>query len=254
MNKIILNPEYDESVATPDQKGKYQFVDENGSKTDLVVWNEKSKTTEKHPEGKPWIKLPKNNPTNRAFYSEDLFIAENVNGEVEVEVKTSAPRVIGTSGVKQDIIKYLDDTTAEEYTTMVNKAVEAYKAAKASSRKKKPEEMSVEELQAYIDALKNGTPVTTAKTGPKSFIDMFTEEEYNRYNEIIALAQENKANAPKAKRGPLTDAEKEARAAKRKANELSKAEKLLAALMAGGTSEETSDEDEDIDDDELLDF
>lgn len=235
--------------------GKYFFVDSNEVEAECPVWNEKSKANDKHPEGKPWIKLPKGNETNRAYFSEDLFLATNVDGEVEVEVKTSAPRVLGTSGVKQDIIKYLDEETANEYTTLVNGAVEAYKAAKASNRKKKPEEMTAEELQAYIDALKNGTSFSTAKTGPKSFMDMFTDEEYNRYNEIIALAQENKANMPKAKRGPLSDAEKEARAAKRKANELSKAEKLLAALQAGGnTVADTSDDDEDIDDDGILDF
>ena len=232
--------------------GKYFFVDSNEVETECPVWNEKSKANEKHPEGKPWIKLPKGNEANRAYFSEDLFLATNVDGEVEVEVKTSAPRVLGTSGVKQDIIKYLDEETANEYTTLVNKAVDAYKAAKASSRKKKPEEMSIEELQQYIDALKNGTTFTTAKTGPKSFMDMFSDEEYDRYNEILALAQENKANAPKAKRGPLSDAEKEARAAKRKANELSKAEKLLASLLAGGNA--SDDEDEDIDDDDILDF
>lgn len=235
--------------------GKYFFVDSKEVETECTVWNEKSKANEKHPEGKPWIKLPKGNETNRAYFSEDLFLATNVDGEVEVEVKTTAPRVLGTSGVKQDIIKYLDEETATEYTTLVNAAVEAYKAAKASNKKKKPEEMNVEELQAYIDALKNGTTITV-KTGPKSFMDMFSDEEYNRYNEILALAQENKANAPKAKRGPLTDAEKEARKIKRQANELSKAEKLLAALQAGGVApvDTADDTDEDIDDDDILDF
>lgn len=253
MCKIILNPNYDADNATPDQKGKYQFIDDNGETTDLVVWNEKSKANEKHPEGKPWIKLPKGNATNRAYFSEDLFIASNIDGEIEVEVKTTAPRVLGTSGVKQSIIKFLDEETANEYTTLVNEAVEAYKEAKGTSRKKKPEEMTVEELQAYIDALKNGTSVAAAKNGPKSFMDMFTDEQYERYNQILALAQENKANAPKAKRGPLSDEEKAARSAKRKANELSKAEQLLKALIAGGQDQDASDEDEDIDEDELLD-
>ena len=236
--------------------GKYYFVDSNGVETGCVVWNEKSKANDKHPEGKPWIKLPKGNETNRAYFSEDLFLATNVDGEVEVEVKTAAPRVLGTSGVKQDIIKYLDEATAAEYTTLVNDAVAAYKDAKASSRKKKPEEMTAEELQAYIEALKSGKSFSTVKTGPKSFMDMFTEEQYERYNEIIALAQENKANMPRAKRGPLSDAEKEARAAKRKANEISKAEKLLAGLLAGGpvVENKVDDTDDDIDDDDILDF
>ena len=212
---------------------KFYFDAQDGSEAvECKTWVETGKTTKNHPEGKTWIKLPKGNVTNRQFYSVDLFEATNVDGEVTVEIKTAAPRVLGTSGVKQNIIKYLDEATAEEYTTLVNNAVEAYKAAKANNKKKKPEEMTIEELTAYVEALKNGTSVNTIVSGPKSFIDVFTEEEYNRYNEILALAAENKANAPRAKRGPLSDEEKATRAIKRKANELSKAEALLAALRA----------------------
>ena len=60
---------------------------------------------------------------------------------------------------------------------------------------------------------------------------MFTEDEYNRYNEILALSAENKANRPRAERRPLTDEEKAVRAEKRKDKEISKAQALLAALM-----------------------
>ena len=109
--------------------------------------------------------------------------------------------------------------------------------------------MNEAELLAYIDALKSGKKFTVEKTGPKSFMDMFSDEEYARYNEILALAQENKANMPRAKRGPLTDAEKEARAIKRKQTYLTKAEKLLEALRAGSieVEEEIIDDiDEDL--------
>ena len=57
-------------------------------------------------------------------------------------------------------------------------------------------------------------------------------------SELIAKAQENKANAPRAKRGPLSDEEKAIRSEKRKANDISKAEKLLAMLRAGGSTDE----------------
>ena len=213
------------------EDGKYYFDACDGTdRVECPVWNEKSKASEAHPEGKPWIKLPKDNVTNRTYFSEDLFIASAVDGEVEVEVKTSAPRVLGATGVKQEIIKYLDDATAEEYTALVTNAVEAFKEAKASSRKLKPEEMTIEQLQAYITALENGEKIV-AKTGPKSFLDMFTEEQYNRYNEILALSAENKANRPRAERRPLTDEEKAVRAQKRTNKEISKAQALLAALM-----------------------
>lgn len=221
---------------------KFYFDSENGTEAvEVQTWLETSKKNDAHPEGKLWIKLPKGNVTNRQYFSVDRFEAENVNGEINVEIKTSAPRVLGATGVKQEVIKYLDEVTAEEYTSLVNTAVEAYKAAKGNAKKKRPEDMTVEELTAYVEALKSGEKYTVGTTGPKSFMDMFTDEEYARYNEILALAQENKANMPKAKRGPLTDEQKAARKAKRLASDISKAEALLAALRAGNTTEEEYD-------------
>lgn len=228
------------------EDNKYYFDAQDGTPAvECPVWIETSKKNVNHPDGKPWIKLPKGNITNRQYFSEELFNSTNVNGEVEVEVKTSAPRVLGTSGVKQAIIKYLDEEAAAEYTDLVNNAVDAYKAAKADTKKKKMEDMTAEELEAYIEALRSGKTMSI-KTGPKSFIDMFTDEQYARYNELIALAQENKANMPRAKRGPLSEEEKAIRTEKRKANTISKAEKLLAALRAGKV-----DSDEDISDDDF---
>lgn len=214
------------------EDGKYLFDAQDGSeRVECPVWNEKSKASEAHPEGKPWIKLPKDNITNRTYFSEDKFLAEHENFELEVEVKTTAPRVLGATGVKQEIIKYLDEETAAEYTNLVNTAVDKFKAAKASSKKTKPEDMTVEQLQKYIEALQNGEKITVTN-GPKSFLDMFTEDEYNRYNEILALSAENKANRPRAERRPLTDEEKAVRAQKRTNKEISKAKALLEALMA----------------------
>lgn len=257
MAKIILNQNYDEANAPADQKGKYLFDAEDGTeKVELTVWNEKSKKSEQHPEGKPWIKLPKNNVTNRQYFSEDLFKASNVNGEIVVEVKTSAPRVLGATGVKQEIIKYLNEEEAKEYEALVTAAVEKFKEAKANCKKKKLEDMTVEEIQAYIKALENNESFVV-KSGPKSFLDMFSDEEYNRYNELLAISQERKANAPKAKRGPLTDEEKQARREKKKASELGKARQMLASLLAGnsvGIKQEDEDvEDEYVDDEEITD-
>lgn len=252
MAKLILNPAFDAELSGKDLKGKYQFVAEEGAEpVDCAVWIEKSKKSAAHPDGKPWIKLPKGNITNREYFSEDLFLKESVDGEIEVPVKTTPRRTLNGSGVRQDVIKYLSEEVAQEYTEMVNAAVEKYKAAK-NNKKKKMEEMSVEELEQLISCLKAGTKYTAA-AGPKSFMDMFTDEEYERYNEILAIAQENKANAPKAKRGPLSEAEKKARAAKRAANELSKAEKLLAALQAVSGNNVAEDDEEEYDEEEYED-
>ena len=218
---------------------KYYFDAEDGTQAvECPVWIETSKKNDKHPEGKPWIRLPKGNITNRQYFSEELFIATNVGGEVEVAIKEGGPRILGSTGVKQAIVKFLSEEEAVEYTTMVEEAIAAYKEAKGSSKKKKMEDITAEELEAYINALKNGVAYKAATTGPKSFMDMFTDEQYTRYNELIAIAQENKANAPRAKRGPLSDEEKAVRSEKRKANEISKAEKLLAMLKAGDTEED----------------
>lgn len=255
MAKIIKNANYVANGEDLKQTGKYLFDAEDGSKAvECTVWLEKSKATDKHPDGKPWIRCPKmTEVTNRSYFSEDLFNELDKDDEgVTVEVKTAAPRVLGASGVKQEVLKYLDDETAEEYKTLVEKAVADFKEAKTDSKKKKPEEMSKEELEEYIAALREGRKVNVS-TGPKSFLDMFTEEDYDRYNEILALSAENKANAPKASRKPLTEEEKVKRAEKRKAKEISKAEQLLAELQAiqnGSVASESNDEDEDYEDEE----
>ena len=257
MAKIIKNENYNPDLEMTESNAPYLFDAEDGKPAvGCKTWLETSKKNATHPNGKPWIKLPKGNVTNRQYFSEDKFNAENVDGEITVEVKTTAPRVLGSSGVKQDIIKYLDEATAEEYTTLVNGAVEKYKAAKAANKKKKLEDMTEEELIEYIECMKAGKAyVPAGGTDAHSFIDMFSEEEYARYNEILAIAAETKANTPRAKHGPLSDAEKAARKAKRTANEITKAEKLLAMLKAGGFSSAADDDDdvseEDID--ELLD-
>ena len=228
--RIYANSEY---VASEDvkQTGKYLLVEAEGTEAiELTVWNEKSKANDKHPDGKPWIKLPKGNITNRTYVSEDLFASTvNEEGFIEVETKTSAPRILGATGVKKSVTKYLDEATIAEYTGMVEGAVALFKEAKANSKRKKPEEMNAEELQEYIAALTEGRSVS-ATTGPKNFLDMFTEEEYTRYNEILALSLETKATAPRATRQPLTDEQKAARKEKARDTKISKAQALLAQL------------------------
>lgn len=65
----------------------------------------------------------------------------------------------------------------------------------------------------------------------KTLIDYMTDEDYARYNELIALAEEAKANAPKAERKPRAPQTTEQ---KRKAAEarLAKAQAALEALLA----------------------
>ena len=212
--------------------GVYYFDAGDGSAPVATkIWKELSKKNDAHPDGKPWILLPVGNPTNRRYFSEDLFNATNVDGEVSVEVKTSAPRILGATGVKQDVIKFLSAEEAVEYTQLVETAVAAYKASKGSTSLK-PEDMNTEQLEAYITALRSGVKPSVTANAPKSFLDMFTTDEYERYNELLAASQAGKANQPKAPRAKLTEEQKAANAAKRTQAQISKAEELLAALRA----------------------
>ena len=65
----------------------------------------------------------------------------------------------------------------------------------------------------------------------KTLVDFILEEDYPRYQELIALAEEAKANAPKAPRAPrapmTTEQKKKAAAAR-----LAKAQAALDALLA----------------------
>ena len=234
------------------KEGKFYFDAGDGSTpVECPVWLEKSKANEAHPDGKPWILLPKDNVANRRYYSVDLFHSTAVDGVVVVEIKTAAPRVLGATGVKQEVIKFLSEEEAAEYTKLVNDAVAIYKSRKAQGSLKL-DEMDADQLTAYIEALKKGEKYSPAENAPKSFIEVFTTAQYERYTELLAIAQENKANAPKAVRAKLTDEQKAVRAEKRRANELSKAEELLKKLQAiqnGDMAAESVDEEDEPEED-----
>jgi len=252
MARIIANPSYDASADKDGkQTGKYLFENE-GKQTPMWVWLEKKAAFAKtHPNGKPWLRSKEMlEACNRDYISESAVITEiGKAGYCEVAVKTAAKRVIGATGVQQGVVKYLSPESAAGYTALVTKYTEAFKAAKGTQKKKKLEEMNAEELKAYIAALESGEKPVVSK-GPKNFIEIMTAEDVEAYNAYIAEARDNKENAPKVKaeRKPLTDAEKAARAAKRVANEKSKAQQLLAAMLGGPVAPAAEDTDEDFDD------
>ena len=72
----------------------------------------------------------------------------------------------------------------------------------------------------------------------RTLVDFISEEDYPRYQELIAMATEAKANAPKAERkprGPMTIEQKLAAAEKRKNAAQAKLKALLAEM--NGTAE-----------------
>ena len=65
----------------------------------------------------------------------------------------------------------------------------------------------------------------------KTLVDFILPKDYDRYNELLNMAQEAKANAPKkerAPRGPMTTEQKK----KALENRLAKAQAKLDALLA----------------------
>lgn len=65
----------------------------------------------------------------------------------------------------------------------------------------------------------------------KTLVDFILPEDYDRYNELLNMAQEAKSNAPKkerAPRGPMTTEQKK----KALENRLAKAQAKLDALLA----------------------
>lgn len=71
----------------------------------------------------------------------------------------------------------------------------------------------------------------------KSIVDYILEEDYPRYQELLAIAEANKANAPKkerAPRAPMTTEQKKKAAATR----LAKAQAALDALLAAENCED----------------
>lgn len=74
-------------------------------------------------------------------------------------------------GVREGIIKYLDEDLSNEFIDLVTTASIVFKERKSKGDK-----------------------------SIKSFLDVFTDAEYARYNELIFLSQENKANCPRRKK------------------------------------------------------
>ena len=65
----------------------------------------------------------------------------------------------------------------------------------------------------------------------KTLVDYILPEDYDRYNQLLDMAQEAKANAPKKERAPRDPMTKEQKV-KATENRLAKAQEKLAALLA----------------------
>ena len=205
----------------------YYAQEEGQEAVECKVTYDKRGIDDTHPLGKAWINLPKENSSNRQYISETAFEKTAVNDEVIVPVKLGGPRIVG--GPKKSVVEYLDDADREIYTSIVEKAQEAYKQAKAKKTKKALTEMSREELEAMLKALETGENLTISN-GPKSFIDCMSDEHRETSVALTEKSQENKANRPKARRGPLSEEQKAVRREKAKEKKRNAILAMLAKL------------------------
>lgn len=80
-----------------------------------------------------------------------------------------------------------------------------------------------------VNELNTMEEVVVSETCRKTLVDYILPEDYDRYNELLAKAEEIKANTPRKARGPMTVEQKTKMAKAR----LEKAQAALDALLAG---------------------
>ena len=74
----------------------------------------------------------------------------------------------------------------------------------------------------------NMTTEESVNAGRKTIVDYILPEDYDRYNELLAKAEQIKAETPKKPRGPMSTEQKTKMAQAR----LAKAQEALAKLLA----------------------
>lgn len=192
------------------------------------------------------IFLPKS-PCNRKLIL--LTVANKhfaTNDTMTLEYKASKHIEGGARGtytvgepLKKDakLVGYLTDEQKVEYQAIVDRTIETYNAQKPveltdlekAKLALKKAERKIAELKGeeYVD----DTADADEKTGRKTLLECMSEEDYLRYDELLTIAGEAKAKAPRAKveRKPLSKETQIKMAEARK----KKAEETIARLLAG---------------------
>lgn len=138
------------------------------------------------------------------------------------------------------LVEYLDDEQKAEYQAIVDRTIETYNAQKSTELTDlEKAQLALKRAERKIAELKGEVyeeDEEEEKVGRKTLLDCMTEEDFVRYDELLGIAGEAKAKAPKAKteRKPLSKETqiKMAEARKKKAEET--IAKLLAALNGNG--------------------
>lgn len=114
----------------------------------------------KQPKGwEPTIMLPEN-PTNRKLINKEVAdkkLDENPDGfELTVKVARVPGQTASLAVPNKKLIEYLSDAEKEEYMAIIERARQAYEAAKAKPMTEKEKlEAKIAKLQAQIAAMDN---------------------------------------------------------------------------------------------------
>ena len=175
------------------------------------------------------------NPSNRKWANVKQLTELEEGGVITITYNFgTSPSAHGPKMPGSKFVKYLD----EEQVAQLNAIFERTKAAMTETRTDDVTAQQIKALKAlktYKELIGEDTAdvdaqITALKGTGKTFIDFMSEEDYAAYNDLMTIAESNKANAPKAPRGhkPLTAEQKLARAKKKYED----AQKVLDELLA----------------------
>lgn len=172
--------------------------------------------------------------------------------ELRLEYKASKHIESGARGtytvgqpLKKDekLVPYLNEEDRAEYQAIVDRTIEVYNAQKpAELTELEKAQLTLKKAERKIAELKGEElpeDEIETKAKRKSILDCMSEEDYVRYDELLTIAGDAKAKAPRAKveRKPLSKETqiKMAESRKKKAEET--IARLLASLNGDGTNQ-----------------
>lgn len=176
------------------------------------------------------------NAANRRYLHVDKMVTDEVVLTYKAPVKIGA---VGSKTPNEKQIAYLNDEQKAEYLAIIDEARAKMAAAVPTEL---TEQEKLEKQIAKLTAKLNGETYHEEKVAgvSKNVVDYIADDKYDRYNELLDIAAENKKNTPRKVpvRGPMTDEQKK----KMAEGKLAKLQAKLDAMMAGGAVETPSED------------
>lgn len=228
VEEVTINPEEVLAYVVKREDG-YHVIDQDG--TEGPVCNRR--TTDGY-----IILTP--NAANRKCVNEknaEKFFAEHPDGRIELTYK--ATRKLGESVAKMPnakLITYLPEELQEEYKAIIADAMTAKQNAEKGvsdvDKAKYAAEMAKYKYEVLAGTRDEADKPVKPTSMRKNIIEYIAEDKYDRYTELLDMAEKAKADAPKAERkprGPMTQEQKVARAKAAAEKAQAKLDALLAA-------------------------